>query len=214
MPGIRIIYPNPLDQSLRHDVVDVRLACSRRSDIRARGKNSRRKNKRGETGLSLSFPPPVFPAYNLTRSPLTPALYYLNTWNRRMFDVWATCFSCVPPQKDIRYSVSIAFVKIWTRDKIKPKHVQREFPTSPAPSPAVKWDQALFSLRRIKRAHLRHFMKRLPHTFLITWPSAETVVNQTYFPYMSSIKPEIIHFLVVAVHCLQRNVRKLSVKHV
>ena len=57
-------------------------------------------------------------------------------------------------------------------------------------------------------------MKRLPHTFLITWPSAETVVNQTYFPYMSSIKPVTIHFLVVAVHCRQRNVRKLSVKHV
>ena len=144
MPGIRIIYPNPLDQSLRHDVVDVRLACSRRSDIRARGKNSRRKNKRGETGLSLSSPPPhpVFPVYNLTRSPVTPALYYLNTWNRRMFDVWAACSSCVPPQKDIRYSVSIALVKIWTRDKIKPKHVQREFPL------AVKWDQALFSFRR------------------------------------------------------------------
>ena len=27
-------------------------------------------------------PPPVFPVYNLTRSPLTAALYYLNAWNR------------------------------------------------------------------------------------------------------------------------------------
>ena len=26
--------------------------------------------------------PPVFPVYNLTRSPLTAALYYLNAWNR------------------------------------------------------------------------------------------------------------------------------------
>ena len=36
--------------------------------------------------LSLSPPPfhprPVFPMYNLTRSPLTAALYYLNAWNR------------------------------------------------------------------------------------------------------------------------------------
>ena len=76
MIGIRIIYPNSLDQSLRHDVVDV--CC-----------------------------------------------------------VWATCSSCVPAQKDIRYSVNIALVKIWTRDKVKPQHVQREFPL------AVKWDQAL-----------------------------------------------------------------------
>ena len=31
-----------------------------------------------------SFPPPnaVFPTYNLTRSPLTAALYYLNAWNK------------------------------------------------------------------------------------------------------------------------------------
>ena len=94
MPGIRIIYPNPLDQSLRHDVVDVRLACSRRSDIRAREKIHEEK-KRGETGLSLSFPlpPPVFPVYNLTRTPLTAALYYLNTWNGLMFDV---CERLVP----------------------------------------------------------------------------------------------------------------------
>ena len=65
MIGIRIIYPNSLDQSLRQDVVDV--CC-----------------------------------------------------------VWATCSSCVPAQKDIRYGVNIALVKIWTRDKIKPKHVQQE----------------------------------------------------------------------------------------
>ena len=37
--------------------------------------------------LSLSpptaqFPLPVFSVYNLTRSPLTAALYYLNAWNR------------------------------------------------------------------------------------------------------------------------------------
>ena len=90
--------------------------------------------------------------------------------------VWATCSSCVPAQKDIRYGVNIALVKIWTRDKIKPKHVQQEF----------------------KRACLRHFMNRLPHTFLIAWPSAETVVDQNYFPYMSFLKPEIRHFLVVS----------------
>ena len=57
-------------------------------------------------------------------------------------------------------------------------------------------------------------MKRLPHTFLITWPCAETVVNQNYFSYMSSIKPEIRHFLLVAVHGRQRNMWKLSVMHV
>ena len=33
--------------------------------------------KKNEGRLSLSFP-----VYNLTRSPLTAALYYLNAWNR------------------------------------------------------------------------------------------------------------------------------------
>ena len=68
-----------------------RLACSRRSDSRARGKNSRRKKKRGETSrekgggegreggrVLLLSPLSLF----LTRSPLTAALYYLNVWNR------------------------------------------------------------------------------------------------------------------------------------
>ena len=32
--------------------------------------------------LALAPPPPVFPVYNLTRSPLSAALYYLNAWNR------------------------------------------------------------------------------------------------------------------------------------
>ena len=64
------------------------LACSRRSDSRAREKNSRRKKnegrlegERGKEGCR-SRPHPVFPVYNLTRSPLTAALYYLNAWNR------------------------------------------------------------------------------------------------------------------------------------
>ena len=35
------------------------------------------KKTRGTRG-----PPPVFPVYNLTRSPLTAALYYLNAWNK------------------------------------------------------------------------------------------------------------------------------------
>ena len=68
-----------------------RLACSRRSDSRAPEKNSRRKKKRVETrggkgertfSRSTPPPPPVFPVYNSTRLPLTPALYYLNAWNR------------------------------------------------------------------------------------------------------------------------------------
>ena len=57
------------------------IACSRRSDSRAREKNSRRKNNErrleGETGRELALaplPPLVFPMYNLTRSPITPAL--------------------------------------------------------------------------------------------------------------------------------------------
>ena len=65
------------------------VACSRRSDSRAREKNSRRKKKRGMNrggkGERVLSPPPlfppVFPVYNLTRSPLTAALY-LNAWNR------------------------------------------------------------------------------------------------------------------------------------
>ena len=41
-------------------------ACSRRSDSSPTPPHS----------------PPVFPVYNLTLSPLTAALYYLNAWNR------------------------------------------------------------------------------------------------------------------------------------
>ena len=44
------------------------IACSRRSDSRAREKNSRRKKEKKNN--------------NLTRSPPTAALYYLNAWNR------------------------------------------------------------------------------------------------------------------------------------
>jgi len=123
MIGIRIIYPNPLDQSLRHDVIDVRLACSSRSDSRARGKKfTKKKNNEGRLDSRSRPPPsPVFSVYNLTRSPLTAALYYLNAWNRLMFDV---CERLVPvvyrAQKDILYSVNIALVKIRTRYKIKP----------------------------------------------------------------------------------------------
>ena len=75
------------------------VACSRRSDSRAGEKNSRGKPKKkktrgdqrgkgGENAFSrFRFPrpppaPPVFPVYNLTRSPLTATLYYLNAWNR------------------------------------------------------------------------------------------------------------------------------------
>ena len=65
------------------------IVCSRRSDSRALEKNSGRKKKgrlEGERGgnFSRSRPPSpaVFPVYNLTRSPLTAALYYLNAWNR------------------------------------------------------------------------------------------------------------------------------------
>ena len=145
MIGIRIIYPNSLDQSLRHDVVDVRLACSRRSDIRARGKNSRRKKNEGRLDCrSHSSPPPRFPSVQLNSHPTyRRALLSEHLEQANVRCVWATCSSCVPAQ-DIRYSVSIALVKIRTRDKIKPKHVQQEFP----PPPAVKWDLALFSLRR------------------------------------------------------------------
>ena len=84
------------------------LACSRRSDSRAREKNSRRKKKKGET---LSLLPPVC---NLTRSPLTAVLY---NWtpgtgypvignvtprsdNIRVHDAWRlpknVCVGCYP----------------------------------------------------------------------------------------------------------------------
>ena len=43
----------------------INIACSRRSDSRAREKNSRRVKKKQNRGP----PPPVFPVYNLTRSP-------------------------------------------------------------------------------------------------------------------------------------------------
>ena len=146
MIGIGIIYPNSLDRSLRHDVVDVRLACSKRSDSWARGKNSRRKKKRGQTRLSLSPPPvpsPRFPGVQLNTLPTyRRALLSERLEQANVRCVWATCSSCVPAQKDIRYSVNIALVKIWTRDKVKPQHVQWEF------SLAVKWDQAVFLLRR------------------------------------------------------------------
>ena len=50
------------------------LACSRRSDSRAREKNSWRNKKEGRLEGERG--------YNLTRPPLTEALYYLNAWNR------------------------------------------------------------------------------------------------------------------------------------
>ena len=46
-----------------------------------------------------------------------------------MLSMFALCERLVPVvyrHKDIRYGVKIALVKIWTRDKIKPKHVQQE----------------------------------------------------------------------------------------
>ena len=46
---------------------DSYFACSRRSDRRAREKNSRRKKNKGR--LDYLPPLPVFPVYNLTRSP-------------------------------------------------------------------------------------------------------------------------------------------------
>ena len=59
----------------------ARIPCSRRSDSRTREKNSRRKNNErrleGERGRELALaplPPLVLPVYNLTRSPITPAL--------------------------------------------------------------------------------------------------------------------------------------------
>ena len=59
----------------------ARIACSRRSDSRAREKNSRRKNnerrleeEREERTRSRPPSPLVFSVYNLTRSPITPAL--------------------------------------------------------------------------------------------------------------------------------------------
>ena len=58
------------------------MACSRRSDSRAREKNSRRKKKTGETRGGKLVPPPVFPVYNVNRSSLTAAFYYLNALNR------------------------------------------------------------------------------------------------------------------------------------
>ena len=146
MIGIRIIYPNPLDQSFRHDVVDVRLACSRPSNIRAPGKNSPKKKKtRGDWTVALILPPPRFPSVQLNSHPTyRRALLSEHLEQANVRSVWATCSSCVPAQ-DIQYSVSIALqlVKIRTGDKIKPKYVQQEFPLPPA----VKWDLALFSLR-------------------------------------------------------------------
>ena len=80
-------------QSFSNVVTYEIVACSRRSDSRAREKNSRGKPKKkkdegrleGERGFRFPRfpprPPPVFPVYNLTRSPLTATLYYLNAWN-------------------------------------------------------------------------------------------------------------------------------------
>ena len=51
-----------------------------------RGGKIHEAKKKKEGSLALAPPPvprpPVFPVYNLTRSPLTAALYYLNAWNR------------------------------------------------------------------------------------------------------------------------------------
>ena len=61
--------------------------------------------KAGENSRSRPTPPPpVFPVYHLTRSPLTAALYYLNAWNRlekpqhdnrSVLDYFNTCSTCL-----------------------------------------------------------------------------------------------------------------------
>ena len=73
------MWPGFKSRGRRHMWVEFLVACSRRSDSRGR-KIHDEKKKRGQTRggkgkgtLSL---------YNLTRSPLTAALYYLNAWNR------------------------------------------------------------------------------------------------------------------------------------
>ena len=53
-------------------------ACSRRSDSSPPPPHS----------------PPVFPVYNLTLSPLTAALYYLNAWNRLSLFITLRILEC------------------------------------------------------------------------------------------------------------------------
>ena len=67
------------------------LACCRRSDRRAREKNSRRKKIEGRIGKGQgrdSLSPPCSPPFSLCTNYLDPhhlaaALYYLKAWNRR-----------------------------------------------------------------------------------------------------------------------------------
>ena len=88
--------------------IEKMLACSRRSYSRVQDKNSQRKKKNeGRLEGERGSPSPRFRVYNLTRSPLTAALYYLNVWNglrkrsRQHFTIglalrcgWETSTSC------------------------------------------------------------------------------------------------------------------------
>ena len=88
------------------------VACSRRSDSRAREKNSRRKKKQGrlEEESSSPPPPPVFPVYNVNRFSLTAAFYYLNALNRLLLRLASVLFF-----------VTIVTIVFFLFDEVRPK---------------------------------------------------------------------------------------------
>ena len=87
------------------------VACSRRSDSRAREKNSRRKKKQGRLEEeSSSPPPPVFPVYNINRFSLTAAFYYLNALNRLLLRLASVLFF-----------VTIVTIVFFLFDEVRPK---------------------------------------------------------------------------------------------
>ena len=88
------------------------VACSRRSDSRAREKNSRRKTKKqGRQEEESSSPPlPVVPVYNVNRFSLTAAFYYLNALNRLLLRLASVLFF-----------VTIVTIVFFLFDEVRPK---------------------------------------------------------------------------------------------
>ena len=88
-------------------------ACSRRSDSSPPPPHS----------------PPVFPVYNLTLSPLTSALFYLNAWNRLSLFIILPILECESKHWKNLISTpnaSKVIAKFHTKQQISPFAINRE----------------------------------------------------------------------------------------
>ena len=156
------------------------LACSRRSDSRARNKNSWRKKP-------VPPPPHRFHGVQLTRSPLTTALYYLNAWNRL-----DTCRIRVDGQ------IRFGYGYVWTWTVLNPERKSCGFQNI-----WIRVDGAFKSAITVSRAILiswksntRLFFNQPPIVQIFT---KEINCEITFQPYLYSLQWHILGMLSNAV---------------